>query len=182
MNSRISLIAALERYDSPYGNELNFKNQFLTLLKHDRCYHRDFLPGHMTGSAWIVDETQQFVLLTLHAKLNRWLQPGGHADGDENIFDVALREAVEETGLKSIQAINPHTLFDIDVHVIPSRQNFPTHDHYDIRFLFQAERDEALTITDESHDLKWVALKKLEALTDNESLLRMRDKVTHFRS
>jgi 8-oxo-dGTP pyrophosphatase MutT (NUDIX family) len=182
MNSRVSLINALEKYNSLYKEELVFKNQFLTLLKHNRCYHRDFLPGHMTGSAWIVDETRQFVLLTLHAKLHRWLQPGGHADGDENIFNVALREAEEETGLKSIKAIDPHALFDIDIHLIPSRQTFPSHDHYDVRFVFEADRHEPLTITDESHDLKWMPLKSLETLTDNASLLRMRAKIAHLRN
>jgi 8-oxo-dGTP pyrophosphatase MutT (NUDIX family) len=180
MNSRRSLIEALSHYTSVYQQERDFKLQFLTLLQHERCYHRDFLPGHMTGSAWIIDPSRQFVLLTLHAKLNRWLQPGGHADGDENIFNVASGEAYEETGLKRITPLGNDLLFDIDIHLIPARHTFPAHHHYDIRFIFEADKGEPLTITDESHDLQWVRLDKLATLTDNESILRMKMKTLDF--
>ncbi|RAW01723.1 NUDIX hydrolase [Pseudochryseolinea flava] len=182
MKTRPALIAAIQQYESLYSTEQNYKQQFLDLLKHNRCYHRDFLPGHMTGSAWILDDSMQYVLLTLHAKLNRWLQPGGHADGDENIFQVALREATEETGLKTLTPLSPDLLFDIDVHLIPARSQFQAHDHYDVRFVFVADKNEKLDITDESHDLQWVPLKKLESFTDNNSLFRMREKTSHLRS
>lgn len=182
MKNRIALTSALKMYSSEYEAEQIFRQQFLDLLKHSRCYHRDFLPGHMTGSAWILDHSMQFVLLTLHAKLNRWLQPGGHADGDENIFNVAFREATEETGLKSLKPIAQDSLFDIDIHLIPARSQFQAHDHYDVRFVFLADKGEHLDITSESHDLQWIPLKKLESFTDNESLFRMRAKTDHFRS
>src|SRR5687768_14738782 len=100
MTDRQSLIASLTDYQTLYSEESAFREQFLELLQHPRCFHRDHLPGHITGSAWIIDDTGKFVLLTHHAKLNRWLQPGGHADGDENVVRVALRETEEETGLK----------------------------------------------------------------------------------
>jgi 8-oxo-dGTP pyrophosphatase MutT (NUDIX family) len=125
----------------------------------------------------IVDESQGFVLLTHHAKLNRWLQPGGHADGDEDVIAVATREAHEETGLKSIELISPKIL-DIDIHSIPARKEFPMHDHYDIRFLFQASKSEPFIITEESHDLAWISVSDLPRVTDNNSsMLRMAKKV-----
>jgi 8-oxo-dGTP pyrophosphatase MutT (NUDIX family) len=173
--TRQSLIASLQDYKTSYGEELLFRNRFLTLLGHAQCFHRDFLPGHITGSAFITDTSVQYVLLTHHAKLNRWLQPGGHADGNEDIFAVALREAREETGLNSFTPAQK-TFFDIDIHGIPARKDFPAHDHYDVRFFLTADRQEPLQITDESIDLKWVPLDDLESYTDEPSILRMREK------
>ncbi len=66
------------------------------------CFERSLSIGHITGSAWIVDLNRNQALLTYHRKLNKWLQLGGHADGDPNVFNVALREAQEESGLKEI--------------------------------------------------------------------------------
>ena len=180
INSRALLVAALQQYETTFEDESVFKNRFLSLLQFPGCFNRDFLPGHITGSCWIVDHTGTHVLLTLHAKLNRWLQPGGHADGDENIYDVALREAEEETGLKKLTPLQPDKIFDIDIHLIPARKEMPDHDHYDIRFIFQADKKEQIIISEESHDLQWIPLEKLEDYTDNVSILRMREKCKHY--
>ena len=174
--SREELLEALERYRTEYDVERSFISLFRDLLKHPRAYDRDHLPGHMTGSAWIVDETGGQVLLTHHAKLNRWLQPGGHADGEENIFEVALREAREETGIDNLKLLT-NDLFDIDIHEIPARQGFPSHDHYDVRILLSAHRTTKLNITHESHALEWVRIDQLPALTENNSsMIRMAEK------
>ena len=173
--TRQSLIQSLQDYHTPFEEEMIFRDQFLKLLEHPRCYHRDFLPGHITASAWITDVSGQYVLLTHHAKLNRWLQPGGHADGEEDVFNVALREAEEETGLKKFDTPSK-SIFDIDIHLIPARRDHSEHYHYDIRFVFQADLHEPLQISHESIDLKWVALHELELFTTNQSILRMKEK------
>jgi 8-oxo-dGTP pyrophosphatase MutT (NUDIX family) len=176
MFTRETLLEALSNYHSAYEEEQRFQPAFLKLLQHPRSFHRDHLPGHITGSAFIIDNEGKHTLLTHHAKLNRWLQPGGHADGDEDIVGVATREAVEETGLKTLQLLQPH-FFDIDIHTIPARKDFPLHEHYDIRFLFRASRTEKLLITEESHDLAWKPLYDLSAITgENRSMLRMAEK------
>jgi len=174
---RAALIATLEQYRTRYAEEAAFVAPFLHLLQAPRAYHRDHLPGHITGSAWIVNTARTHVLLTHHAKLNRWLQPGGHADGDENILNVSLREAMEETGLQHFSVLLP-TCFDLDIHTIPARPDFPAHDHYDVRFLLCADDQEPLQITEESHDLAWVRLDDLADKTGhNVSMLRMAEKV-----
>jgi 8-oxo-dGTP pyrophosphatase MutT (NUDIX family) len=173
--TRQALTKALSLYTTPFSEEKIFVSRFLALLAHPDCFQRTHLPGHITGSAWIVDSSKEFVLLTHHAKLNRWLQPGGHADGDENILAVALREAEEETGVKNFTLLHDG-IFDIDIHPIPDRKDFPAHDHYDIRFLLEADRDAPLIITEESHDLQWVRLSELHKYNNNASLLRMREK------
>lgn len=174
---RYSLINSLRAYSSTFEAEINTATKFLELLAHPDAFQRDHLPGHITGSSWIVDRSRQFVLLVHHGTLNKWLQPGGHADGEENVLNVALREAVEETGVKHFTVLVDN-FFDLDIHPIPARADIPNHLHYDIRFLFEADRDEKLTVSEESHDVAWVASHELEKLTGgNPSIMRMAQKV-----
>lgn len=156
-----------------------FVPSFLQLLQSEFSYQRNHLPGHITGSAWIIDESKHYVLLTHHAKLNKWLQPGGHADGDEQVLRVALREAEEETGVKRFTLLQKE-IFDIDIHPIPERKDFAAHDHYDVRFLLQANKNDALVVTEESHDLAWVKLSDLPTYNASPSLQRMAEKVTRL--
>lgn len=173
---RSAIISQLRQYSSSFSEELFFVDQFITLLNHPRCFFRDHLPGHMTGSAFITTRDYTKVLLVKHAKLNKWLQPGGHADGIENIQLVAHKEATEETGVSKLQ-VKGETFFDIDIHVIPVSSNFPEHLHYDIRYLFIADENESLIINHESHDLQWVELANLGNYTQEKSILRMKKKL-----
>ena len=176
MPYRNSLIRAISDYETEYAEELRFKRQFLELLEHPRAFFRDHLPGHITASSWIVDTGRQYALLTHHAKLDRWLQPGGHADGQEDVLAASQREAYEETGLISLHPLTT-AIFDLDIHPIPERPDFPAHLHYDIRFLFEANMDEAFAISGESHDLAWVANEDIaEKTAGNISILRMAEK------
>ena len=176
ITSRSELIYRLETYKTDFAEEAPFTKQFLELLTAPTCYYRDHLPGHITGSSWVLNQRKDHVLLLLHGKLNKWLQPGGHADGDENIFGVSLREAREETGLKKLDLIHDG-LFDIDIHPIPQRKDFPEHLHYDVRFCFLADDQEPLLISEESHQLAWIKIEDLVHQTQgNESIRRMYEK------
>jgi 8-oxo-dGTP pyrophosphatase MutT (NUDIX family) len=173
LHSRTQLIEQLSAYQSTFLEEQHMVKEFLKLLHSSRCYFRDHLPGHLTGSAWIVDETSSHILLLHHAKLNKWLQPGGHADGDENIYAVALREAEEETGLKEFKVLKSG-IFDVDIHPIPARKDFPEHLHFDVRFIFQATKSSVIRVSDESHDVKWIPIQDVpERSQRNSSILRM---------
>ncbi len=139
---------------------------------HADCLLRTCVPGHLTASAWIVDRTRRWTLLTHHHKLDRWLQLGGHVDGNPDLLAAALREGLEESGLKSLVPVSPEIL-DVDRHVIPARKTEPEHFHYDVRFLIEGDRDEPLQISDESKDLAWVELSRVAELNPSESLARM---------
>ena len=136
------------------------------------CFERTLEIGHVTGSAWILDKTKTFTLLTHHRKLDKWFQLGGHCDGDSNVLNVALKEAQEETGLENIQIISPQ-IFDIDVHQIPANSQTPAHYHYDIRFLMQADRHKPLIINSESKNLVWVLLDEVSLYNASQSIMRM---------
>ncbi len=136
------------------------------------CFQRTCLPGHVTGSSWILDPSRTRTLLTLHRKLGRWLNPGGHADGDPDPRAVALREAQEETGLASVRIADP-ALFDFDRHWIPEHKGQPGHWHYDFRFRLEADPAEPLQISEESNDLRWADLTEVPGLNAAESVLRL---------
>ena len=175
---REELIQQLHSYQTPFPEEKEFISRFLELLKAKDAFERTHLPGHITGSTWILNKDRDQVLLVHHAKLNKWVQPGGHADGDENVLEVALREAEEETGLKNFK-ITP-TIFDIDIHTIPERKDFSEHQHYDIRYLVEADMSEPIVVSEESHDVKWVRLSKLKDFTMERSVLRMKEKLSTY--
>lgn len=142
------------------------------------CFERTLETGHITGSAWVVNKAGTHVLLTHHRKLDMWLQLGGHVDGNSDIPEAALREAIEESGLNDLHMVSPD-IFDIDIHLIPAHKTEPAHYHHDVRFLFQATDSEDYIVSDESHDLAWVEIVKLDQYTTEKSMLRMAQKWLH---
>ena len=138
-------------------------------------FERSHTVGHFTGSAWLVSADESRVLLTHHRKLDRWLQLGGHADGDADLASVALREAGEESGLGGLRV--ERDIFDLDRHRIPARGNEPEHWHYDVRFVVRTNDSEEFVVSDESHDLAWREIASLaEDGTADPSLRRMAGK------
>jgi 8-oxo-dGTP pyrophosphatase MutT (NUDIX family) len=127
-------------------------------------------PGHFTGSALVVDPSTERLLLLHHTKLRRWLQPGGHADGDANLAAVAWREATEETGIDGLQVVLP--AIDLDVHVVEPPKEAP-HKHYDVRYLVVAPAGAQPDGNHESTALRWAALDELDDLGCDPGLVRM---------
>jgi 8-oxo-dGTP pyrophosphatase MutT (NUDIX family) len=170
---RQPLLSLLRQHHPADENEQVMTEATIRFVQaHPDCFERSLLIGHVTGSAWIVSPDRQQVLLIHHRKLNRWLQPGGHADGDPDVAGVALREAQEETGLTSLALVSD-AIFDIDVHEIPQRNEVPAHLHYDIRFLLEADPSEAFGDSEEITNIQWFTLNNAESVIDYESILRM---------
>lgn len=167
------LLAQLEDYAARHPDEADTVGSFIDFVRSESdCFERALTLGHVTGSAWIVNADGSEVLLTHHRKLDRWLQLGGHADGDPDVQAVALKEAREESGLEDFEPVG-NGIFDIDIHPIPARKSDPEHLHYDIRYVLRATGATDYTVSDESHDLRWVKLDEVQELTTEESMLRM---------
>jgi 8-oxo-dGTP pyrophosphatase MutT (NUDIX family) len=139
------------------------------------CFERSNKAGHITASCWLVSRDGQKTLLTHHRKLNKWLQTGGHCDGDSDVLRAALKEAREESGIEEWELV-VEGIFDIDIHQIPGRPQEPEHFHYDVRFLFKTLENETYVVSDESHDLAWVEHQNLEDYTTELSMARMSEK------
>ena len=172
---RHTLQERLCHYRSRYPEEGAYARRGCLLLRSGAdCFRRDTPGLHITGSTWVINPGRSAVLLMLHRKLGQWFQPGGHADGDEDILRVALKECSEETALAPERI---HLLladvFDIDIHRIPANRREAEHQHLDIRFL--VEIDDAIPIpgNDESHELRWVPLSQVPAYNRERSIHRL---------
>lgn len=174
--NRNDLIANLTHYAAYNEKEEAMRKKLLAFVKeHENCFERSLLKGHVTASCWVVNKSKNKVLLIHHAKLNKWLQPGGHCDGEEDTYKVAEKELQEETGLV---ALRKHTtIFDIDIHVIPERKGVPEHKHYDIRYLFEVDEKATLSQNHETLGMKWIEMRDITQLSSEESILRMKDKM-----
>jgi 8-oxo-dGTP pyrophosphatase MutT (NUDIX family) len=140
----------------------------------DDPFDRATPEGHVTGSAVVARPGASAFLLVLHRKLSRWLQPGGHTEeADASVFDTALREAREETGIVRLDAPFGRAILDVDVHAIPARGKDPAHSHFDVRFLF-VTRDEARpeASEDPTRPVRWASLEDAVALGVDASLER----------
>nr|WP_063572907.1 NUDIX hydrolase [Luteibacter rhizovicinus] len=167
-----SLSAAFERYAARFPRESDVVRFHEWLRGEARPFHRETQSGHFTGSAWLVSADGERVLLMHHRKLQRWLQLGGHADGDADLSGVALREAREESGLAGLEVLPE--IFDMDLHVIPARRDEPEHWHYDVRYVVIARGSEAFTVNEESLALAWRPIADRETHpTADPSLRRM---------
>jgi 8-oxo-dGTP pyrophosphatase MutT (NUDIX family) len=130
-----------------------------------------FAPGHFTASAFVLSPEKDAVVLVWHKKLQIWVQPGGHVEPtDTSLLAAARREAREEIG---VELANPNRapLLDLDVHAIPARKDEPSHEHFDVRFLFLA-RSRALSTNDEVGGAKWVSLGGIGSFASDESVCR----------
>jgi len=164
---------AVMDYSQRHREHDELAREFLTLLEEGGVdpFTRERLAGHFTGSAWLVSADGDRALLTHHRKLQRWLQPGGHADGDHDLAAVALREAEEESGLQGL-ALASRAIFDLDKHWIPERREVPGHWHYDVRYVVMAGGDERFVVSEESLELAWRSVAEI-ANDQDESMRRM---------
>ena len=173
--------AALDDYRARHPGDGELVAAFGAFLaSHAAVFERGHLLGHFTGSAWLVSADGARVLLMHHRKLDRWLQPGGHADpGEARGEEVALREAAEETGIAGL-ALHPKAPapFDVDVHAIPARKDEPAHEHLDVRYLFIAPEGALATVdAAEAHAFAWVPLDEVTTGRSDASVARAARKI-----
>lgn len=135
---------------------------------HPDVLDRTCRPGHLTGSAIVVAADADEVLVLHHTKLRRWLQPGGHADGDGNLAHVAWREASEETGIEGLVVVAPAV--HLDVHEVRPPAEDP-HLHLDLRYLVLAPQEAAAAGNHESTALRWVGVDELPGLGADPGLI-----------
>ncbi|HUP75386.1 MAG TPA: NUDIX hydrolase [Acidimicrobiales bacterium] len=155
-------VTSLRGLDAPERDEfLRFTDE------HADALLRSCVVGHLTGSALVVDPVSERMLLLHHRKLQKWLQPGGHADGDGNLAAVALREATEETGIDGLRVVVP--AIHLDIHLVEPPHEAP-HLHYDVRYLVLAPEGAKAIGNLESTALRWVTLDELDLLSDEPGL------------
>lgn len=159
------LLAQLHVYEPSDALEGWHRDRMVNLLTTaaDPFSRGHFAPGHVTASCYIVDGAGR-LLLHHHRRLNRWLQMGGHVDGDELPELAALREGTEESGLTDLTILGGGVL-DLDIHAIPAAKGEPDHDHFDVRYVARTASPEGINLDPaESNDLAWVDLGRAAEL------------------
>lgn len=174
----------LQQHETRFMDEAGYVARALDFVEtHTECFYRELWPAHVTGSTWVVSPDRERVLMLHHRKHDRWLQPGGHADGDADILRVALRETSEETGLDPSQVqLLDQAVFDVDIHRIPAMNGDPEHEHIDIRFLVEIDDHLPVPGNHESYDVLWVALHDVPRFNNNRSTYRMLEKTRQLRN
>lgn len=168
---RAHVLALLRAHEPSDAQEQGFIERFFALLDGpgDPFARDHFQPGHLTASAFVLSPGRQELLLILHKKLHRWLQPGGHVEPDDrDVQAAARREVLEEVG---IEATVLPGLVDVDIHLIPARKGEPTHAHFDLRFLMIAP-DRAFKAGSDAAEARWVPLTAVEEEQSDASVMR----------
>lgn len=163
MNRRDHLLAALQEIRPADSDEQRALDRLLALLDGDADpFDRErYGPGHVTASAFVLDPAGRRLLLVLHHKLRRWLQPGGHVEPfDSTVWEAAVREVEEETGLCDLAMVG-EGLFDIDVHLVA--HGGPEHEHFDVRYLVRSASEDAYA-GDGVDDVRWATLDEMEGM------------------
>ena len=168
--------AIIAGYEPSNDHQAQQQRQMLDFVaQHSDALLRTCVPGHLTASAIVTDAARSKVLLTLHRKLGKWLQFGGHCDGDGNLLGCAWRETHEESG------IIPHAIsrspIDLDVHTIPPHGNDPEHLHLDTRYWVVVPDGAEESVSAESIELGWFTPDECTRLDLDESVTRLIDLV-----
>ncbi len=162
----------LEDYAPNDQHQAETRARMLAFLeRHTEALERSCAPGHFTASALVIDVRRERALLGLHKKLGRWLQLGGHCEGDGNLAGSALREASEESGIQDL-AIDPRPI-DLDIHAIPAQGSEPEHLHLDVRFVVVAPAGAESRPSDESLELRWFLPPEVGLVPTDDSVRRL---------
>ena len=133
---RQALLRALGSYRAGEPDDEARLRRFRAFLERPDPFRRGDPDGHVTASAIVARPAGDAVLLVPHRKLGGWLQPGGHVDPEDgSVFETALREVREETGIEHFESPDGGAILDLDVHAIPAFGEEPAHVHYDVRYL-----------------------------------------------
>ena len=161
----------------PLEIEGDIKDRFIAFINsYLDCFDRSCSLGHITGSSFVISPDKSSVLLSFHRKLNIWVQLGGHADGEADVINVALREAHEESGIKLDDLYIYKDIIDLDIHLIPKNQKDQAHFHFDVRFMVLSKTWDFIC-SEESLQLKWVKFNDIEHYSKEDSLIRALNKI-----
>lgn len=162
----MNLKKAIEDFSPINKQEIKDKEMFLYYLNNfDDVLTRSNEIVHFTSSAFVLNKTRDKVLMIYHNIYNSWGWTGGHADGDSDLLQVALREVTEETGVNNVKPIISD-IFIIDTLSVLGHEKkgkyIPAHIHLSVAYLFEADETETLLIKeDENSNVKWIPIEQV---------------------
>lgn len=168
----MSVYEDIARYEPFNEQEMRDKDVILRFLEeNDNAFLRENLIAHMTASAWVVNPKRDKVLMVYHRIYDSWAWTGGHADGEEDLLAVALREVTEETGVTHVRPVSKD-IFSLETVTVEGHEKrgeyVPSHLHLNLTYLLEADDTEALRVCeDENKGVAWFGLDEaLRASTE----------------
>ena len=136
---------------------------------------------HFTASSWIVNKERTKILMIYHKIDDSWAWTGGHCDGDSDMLHVAVKEAIEETGVENFKVLSDGIfgieIVSVDGHVKRGKY-VPTHLHLNISYLLEADEHDALRIKeDENSGVKWIDINEINNVIDEPKMEPIYDKM-----
>lgn len=178
---RQDTLKLLNQYSTSFMDEAGYVARARRWIVSNENIFERIYPVHITASAWVVNPSRSHIFMVHHGRLHKWFQPGGHADGDCDVLRVALKEVSEESGVdpQHIRLLSDG-IFDVDYHTVPTTDVAPAHSHIDIRFL--VEMDDRLPVpgSNESHEVRWIPIRQVAAMSRLRSTHRMLEKTRHL--
>ena len=163
--SNISLYEEIQNYQPVNEQEERDKKQMLDFIQKNPDYLlRDNLVAHFTASVWTVNKERTKTLMVYHNIYNSWSWIGGHADGEEDLCAVAMRELQEETGVTHARLVS-EDIFSLETIIVDGHEKrgvyVPSHLHMNVTYLAEADEKETLRIKeDENQAVKWWTLEE----------------------
>jgi 8-oxo-dGTP pyrophosphatase MutT (NUDIX family) len=180
---REELLNMLYNYRTRYMDEVAFVRRAIDLVNREEHIFERRMPIHVTASTWVVSPDREKVLLMHHKKYSQWFQPGGHADGDPDVLNVALRECAEETGIDPAQIkLIDAEIFDVDMHSVPKIGAIEAHGHIDVRFAVEIDDRLPIPGNHESHEVAWFSLRDVMHYSRLRSTYRILEKTRALRN
>lgn len=164
----MNLIEQLKKYKPFNEQEERDKEEILRHLREEsNCFSRENSCAHITASSWIMNRSHDKILMVYHNIYNSWSWSGGHADGEQDLLSVAIREAKEETGITHVQPVT-EDIFSLEILTVDGHMKrgvyVPSHLHLNITYLLEADDQEAVHICpDENSGVSWFGLEEAVA-------------------
>jgi len=170
---KINLKEQIENYEPYNEQEEKDKQTILQYMENfDDVLTRNNEFGHFTASSWVVNKERTKVLMIYHNIYQSWAWTGGHADGEENLLNVAIREVKEETGVEQVKVLNPD-IFSLEIicvngHVKKGKY-VSSHVHLNVTYLLEVDEKEILKIKeDENSGVKWIKIEEIEKVVNEK--------------
>lgn len=164
----MDLLPQIERYLPFNEQEERDRNLILRCLREEKnIFSRENDLAHMTASAWVVNPDRSRVLMAYHNIYDSWSWLGGHADGSQNLLEVALREVTEESGVRHVRPVTEDIFslesLTVDGH-IKRGAYVSSHIHLNVTYLLEAREEDTLTVKDdENSGVAWFGLDEAVA-------------------
>ena len=172
----MNLREQIENYKSYNKQEENDKKIMLKYIDtFDDVLTRNNEFGHFTASAWVVNKKRTKVLMIYHNIYKSWAWTGGHADGENNLLETAIRELKEETGVKNVNVLD-NNIFSLEIICVNGHvkrgKYVSSHVHLNLTYLFEVDENEILRIKlDENSGVKWINIEDVEKVSNEKWMI-----------